>query len=120
MSDDRFLTLSAELTGFAVDELRATGLAATYRAVLLEHAGPEALARLTALGGAPPPADEPLRALARDLVQLWYCGTRPGARPEVVSAQAYANGLVWRAFGGRAPGTTAAGHGSWSTAPANR
>ncbi|MFC9330115.1 hypothetical protein [Kitasatospora sp. NPDC057015] len=129
---DEFLHLSAELTGFGVEELSATGLAETYRA-LVEGADPHALDRLRSAvartAGHPPDfPDEAVRELARTLVQLWYLGSLPGpppgqgapapaGLPTVVSARAYAEGLVWRTFGARAPGTAAPGHGSWSLPP---
>src|SRR5690348_15746846 len=80
-----FLHLSAELTGFGVEELSATGLAETYRA-LLEGADPHALDRLrsaVALAAGHPPdfPDEAVRELARTVVQLWYLGSRPGPPP---------------------------------------
>ncbi|MFF1872419.1 hypothetical protein [Kitasatospora herbaricolor] len=147
-----FLLLSAELTGFGVGQLSATGLADTYRSLVLERAGPNRLDRLrtaVAAGAGRPPAfpDESVRELARAVVHLWYLGTWPGLPPAgvpgtaggsadaptdervdertdrsadgpfVVSSRAYAEGLVWRTFGTRAPGTAAQEHGSWSLPP---
>ncbi|GAA2142328.1 hypothetical protein GCM10009760_27360 [Kitasatospora kazusensis] len=131
MTLDQFIAVSAELTGFDTDELRGTGLAGLYRTVLLERAGAEQLSRLTAPSPSPIPgevgthADEPQRELARAVTHLWYTGTWTGTgqaadEPFVVSARAYAGGLVWRSFGGHAPGTTPQGYGSWAAAPAAR
>ncbi|GGV15310.1 hypothetical protein GCM10010495_31840 [Kitasatospora herbaricolor] len=155
-----FLLLSAELTGFGAGQLSATGLADTYRSLVLERAGPNRLDRLRAAvtaGADRPPAfpDEPVRELARAVVHLWYLGIWPGLPPAgvpgtpdaaaggsadaptdgqveervdervvrpadgpfVVSSRAYAEGLVWRTFGTRAPGTVPQEHGSWSLPP---
>ncbi|MFE2914549.1 hypothetical protein [Kitasatospora indigofera] len=158
-STEEFLFLSAELTGFGVGQLSATGLADTYRSLVLERAGPPRLDRLraaVAAGAGRPPAfpDESVRELARAVVHLWYLGTWPGLPPAcaegaadgtagtaggtadgspavptdeqvdrpadgpfVVSSRAYAEGLVWRTFGARAPGTVPQEHGSWSIPP---
>ncbi|PJN25713.1 hypothetical protein [Kitasatospora sp. CB02891] len=120
---DRFIAVSAELTGFSAEELRATGMAGDYRAVVLDRAGAERLGRLeaAAAGGSAELLREPVRELARAVAHLWYLGTWPGlsdGEPFVVSSRAYAEGLVWRTFHGHAPGTVAQGHGSWSAAPA--
>ncbi|MDH6575959.1 hypothetical protein [Kitasatospora sp. MAP5-34] len=131
---DQFVALSVGLTGFDADELHQTGMAGTYRSVVLTQAGDEQLSRLvrSGVGGGPPdPGDEPLRELARSVTHLWYTGTWPGlptpaptgkpaGEPFVVSSRAYAEGLVWRAFGAHAPGTVAQGYGSWAVAPPDR
>lgn len=73
--------MSAVLTGFGGEELRATGMAAEYRALVLERAGAEPLARLVAAadGSGPPRLDEePVRELARAVAHLWYLGAWPG------------------------------------------
>ncbi|MFI9274383.1 hypothetical protein ACIGXM_27290 [Kitasatospora sp. NPDC052896] len=134
---ERFLAVSAELTGFAADELRATGLVAGHLATLRREVGPEHADRLTALpagvGHAPQLiTDEPLREVARALTHLWYTGSWPGlpepvrtalgretaaAAPYTVSADSYAGGLLWQTIGGHAPGTHAPGFGSWTAPP---
>jgi hypothetical protein len=112
---DQFIAVSVELTGFSAEELRATGMADAYRAVVLEQAGAEVVGRLVAA-----PLGEEERELARAVVELWYLGSwsaTADGRPFLVSSAAYAQGLVWRAFGGQAPGAVAQGFGSWSAAP---
>ncbi|MFJ8160180.1 hypothetical protein ACIRBY_04530 [Streptomyces sp. NPDC096136] len=112
------MVLSQRLTGFDVAELEATGLAEAYRAVAAQQLGPARYERL--VGGAEPPdrgADDDLAA-ARAVTLLWYTGSWPGPPPFVVSARAYAQGLVWKAAGVVAPGTRAAGYGSWAAEPA--
>lgn len=112
------MALSQRLTGFDAAELEATGLAETYAAVAAEQLGPARYERL--LGGAGPSdevADDDVAA-ARAVTILWYTGGWPGPPPFVVSPRAYAEGLVWKAAGVAAPGTGAAGHGSWAAEPA--
>ncbi|MCX4404263.1 hypothetical protein OOK58_01690 [Streptomyces sp. NBC_01728] len=133
----QFAALSANLTGFDCRELQETGMMHTYRQVVVDQAGAERLDRLAgSVAGSPdgPPRleDDSARELARAITHLWYVGTWPGlphplspdngasapeAGPYVVSSRAYEQGLVWRAFGGNAPGTAAQGHGSWADAP---
>ncbi|MFC4506025.1 MULTISPECIES: hypothetical protein [Streptomyces] len=112
---EEFLVLSSHLTGFSPDELREDGLASELLAVVLEQVGAETYRRLAA---APDARDEELVSLAEALIHLWYTGSWPGLAgsggPFVVSPQAYAGALVWRAIGGRAPGTSAPGFGSWA------
>ncbi|MDV9187424.1 hypothetical protein R6L23_04180 [Streptomyces sp. SR27] len=126
---DEFVTLSVELTGFDTRELWATGMVDDYRDVLRTHAGAERYARLVAAaaegvfawecpsGRVPPDVAE----LAEALTCLWYTGVWPGLDGEaafLVSARAYAEGLVWRTFGGAAPGAAPRGFGSWAEKPA--
>ncbi|MFF7634604.1 hypothetical protein ACFZB9_15815 [Kitasatospora sp. NPDC008050] len=112
---EQFIAVSAELTGFSGEELRATGMAEAYWAVVLEQAGAAALGRLVA----EPLGEGEVRELARAVVGLWYLGSwaSEDGPPVVVSSAAYAQGLVWRAFGGQAPGVAAQGFGSWAAAP---
>lgn len=110
-----FLRVSSQLTGFGSDELREGGLAPAFLAVVLDQVGADTYRRLAA---APDVRDEELEAAAEALIRLWYTGSWPGATgtggPFVVSPEAYAGALVWRAIGGRAPGTSAPGFGSWA------
>ncbi|MDI5973741.1 hypothetical protein POF50_031125 [Streptomyces sp. SL13] len=137
---ERFVRLSVALTGFDAAELAETGLAEVYRALVARQLGPrrygELIGALDRAGGdADGPAglpvhelltgDEALGDLARAVCHLWYLGTWPGLPgedgppvPSPVSAHAYAGALVWRSFGGHAPGTGRPGYGSWSLPPA--
>ncbi|MGI5455606.1 hypothetical protein ACQEWB_21005 [Streptomyces sp. CA-249302] len=115
-----FTLLSQELTGFDAVALRGTGLAGTYLAVAAEQLGRERLDRLLAVGGDPlGELDDDLRAAARALTHLWYTGSWPEPSPFVVSARAYAEGLVWKAAGLAAPATAPGGYGSWAAAPSS-
>jgi hypothetical protein len=119
VTEEEFTALSAALTGFGPAELRATGLVGTYLAVAAEQAGARALDRLAAAvpADATEPADD-VTELAEAVIHLWYLGSWPGPPAFVVSAPAYARGLLWRTFGGTASAATAPGHGSWSAPPA--
>ncbi|MEE1801220.1 hypothetical protein ACIQVO_12185 [Streptomyces sp. NPDC101062] len=129
---ERFVAASAVLTGFDAAELAATGMAEIYREFVTRRVAPPLYARLvdrlagatadahTALGG-----DAELGELARAVCHLWYLGEWPGlvgedggAAPCLVSGRAYARGLVWRTFGGHAPGTGRPGYGTWADSPA--
>ncbi|MER7843985.1 hypothetical protein ABTZ03_08545 [Kitasatospora sp. NPDC096077] len=90
---DDFLRVCAELTGFDVPELRATGMADEHHRTALSHRVRDEHA----------------------LVHLWYVGSWPGEAPS--SARAHDRGLVWRTFRAVPPGSAAPGHGSWAEAP---
>ncbi|MET9607854.1 hypothetical protein ABZZ17_22755 [Streptomyces sp. NPDC006512] len=112
---EEFLVLSSGLTGFSPDELREDGLASVLLAVVLDRLGPDGYRRLVR---APDARDAEVEAAAEAVIRLWYTGSWPGSAdgggPFVVSPRAYAGALVWRAVGGRAPGTSAPGFGSWA------
>jgi hypothetical protein len=69
--------------------------------------------------------------LAKNLIRLWYIGTwaqlpqewsdkfgaPAGDRTRVVSANAYREGLVWRAIGTHPPGAKHPGFGTWASPP---
>ncbi|MEU3744354.1 MULTISPECIES: hypothetical protein [Streptomyces] len=128
---EEFVELSSVLSGFSVPELEKTGMAGTYAEFVAARVGAAPCRALrAAVAGLPRTpesvgelaerlAEEPL-GLARALTCLWYTGSwpgPPGSAPTVVSARSYAEGLVWRALGGHAPGTGRPGFGSWSEAP---
>jgi hypothetical protein len=120
MGIDAFVTLSAGLTGFDAAELRGTGMADRYHALVVAETGGSLYRRLVAaVATSDDPADvaDPhLLDLARRVTRLWYLGVWPGARA-FASPRAYAHGLVWRTFHGAAPGTAAPGFGSWARPP---
>ncbi|MFB6977142.1 hypothetical protein [Streptomyces scopuliridis] len=129
---ERFVTLSAALTGFDAAELTATGMTGLYEEFVVRRVEPRLYARLVdALTdeAADPRAvadkDEELGELARAVCHLWYVGTWPGLRgddgrtvPFPFPARAYARGLVWSSFGGHAPGAGRPGYGTWAERPA--
>lgn len=131
---ERFLALSVALTGFDATELKETGMAEVYRAFVRQQVDPVLYRTLvdkatdaqrvtdTDEDGAP-------GELARAICQLWYLGVWPGLpdhqaptpspplTPFLLSADAYAAGLVWRCFGGHPPGAARPGYGSWALPP---
>ncbi|MFC9647484.1 MULTISPECIES: hypothetical protein [unclassified Streptomyces] len=135
---ERFVTLSAVLTGFDAAELTATGMTGIYQAFVARRVEPALYARLVdALvdteadtGAVTDPRtvadkDEELGELARAVCHLWYLGTWPGEWPDdgrtapaPPPARAYARGLVWSSFGGHAPGAGRPGYGTWAERPA--
>ncbi|WP_256252105.1 sorbitol dehydrogenase family protein [Streptomyces sp. yr375] len=119
-----FVAVSALLTGFSVDELEALGLAEEYAGVVAERVEAGSLGRLAGVlergGGLDGVRDEGLLETARAVTHLWYTGCWPGGggeSPFVVSPRAYAGGLVWRTFGGSAPGAERPGFGVWGEPP---
>ncbi|MEV6247842.1 hypothetical protein AB0M38_16815 [Streptomyces sp. NPDC051742] len=119
ITDDthRFTALSARLTGFDGATLEATGLTDTYRSVAAEQLGAERYARLLQERREPDDTlDDELRQAARELTYLWYTGSWPGSPPITVSPRAYAEALVWKAAGIKAPATDPGGYGSWAEA----
>lgn len=122
-----FVAVSALLTGFGAAELEALGLAEDYAAVVAGQIGAESFGRLAGaleqVGGLRGVGGEGLLETARAVTHLWYTGCWPGVSgedPFVVSPRAYAGGLVWRTFGGSAPGTAQPGFGAWAEPPAVR
>jgi hypothetical protein len=127
---ERFLGLSAVLTGFSRIELLGTGMAGEYLrtidavtpASLLDElmAAYERLPAGAAHEAVPPcgTLDDPkLESLAEGLILLWYLGTSPSDRTRVVSAEAYQAGLQWVVAGAHPPGAQQQGFGAWSFAP---
>jgi hypothetical protein len=131
---DRFVALSAALTGFRAVDLLGTGQARAYLDLLLSVAGDALGARLLEAqpeDAAAVLADPDLGPLARNLIVLWYLGQwdqmprdwrdRHGAAPadvaHVASAAAFRAGLVWPAIGTHATSANAPGFGSWATPP---
>ncbi|MEV7279375.1 hypothetical protein [Streptomyces sp. NPDC093111] len=112
----RFGALSALLTGFDEADLEATGLTGAYRTVAAERLGTELYARL--LRGPDDRWEGERLEAARAVTYLWYTGSWPGSAPTVVSPRGYAEALVWKAAGLRAPAAAPGGYGSWADAGA--
>lgn len=140
---ERFVALSALLTGFTRAELWGTGMVRPYWALLQTLGTDELLGRLLTQGGRAlqQPAlvssellpDADTGPLARNLITLWYLGLwtqlpldwrdRHGAHAQDVthypSPEAYAQGLVWKTFHGHPQGAHQPGFGSWALPPVN-
>lgn len=136
MLEEGFLQLSVALTGFDAAELIETGMAGGYYGAVCGQigAGPldELAGALSETGGDPNAVTDPeLREVARAVCWLWYLGVWPGVPEQAADrfgltgrqsnfrpqAEAYAQGLLWRALGSPAPGTGSPGFGSWAQAP---
>jgi hypothetical protein len=133
---DRFMTLSATLTGHAEASLHATGCAQDYWRQLcrvLPHDMVQAIPSVDQ-------GDSDIRMLlstddwgpvARNVMQLWYLGIwhplperwrrRYGSSPhdveQVISARAYKEALVWNAIGAHPMGAKQQGFGAWANPP---
>jgi hypothetical protein len=141
---DAFVALSAALTGFREVDLWGTGQAERYLDELYATVGDAIVARLLVAGGEALHAENPTAALeqrvlhdpdlgpvARNVIVMWYLGqwdglpghwrNRHGASPvdvpRVISADAYAAGLVWKAIGAHPMGADPPGYGAWANPP---
>lgn len=139
---DAFAKMSAALTGFTLDTIqpaldpvrlsatyydfvnaRATEslalLLAAYNAIATQPAQAIADSLLEVKSGAPASA---LAQLAQSIVRMWYLGSwyAPGEGPspvQVISAQAYVGGLVWKAAQTHPMGYSEFTFGYWAKAP---
>ncbi|MGH3913074.1 MAG: hypothetical protein ACRDTC_06650 [Pseudonocardiaceae bacterium] len=128
----RFAERSMALTGFALYDLLATGMADLYLATARDQVGTAVLDEVLSA------VEEDLDSLsgtelevARALTYLWYTGAWPQLAPEahgalrreaanvefVVSPDAYTEGLVWRTFNGHPAGAKAPGFATWALKP---
>jgi hypothetical protein len=134
---ERFIELSAFLTGYGRVELLGTGLTGLYLKTLdtvLPAGVVDELLEAGAGGRAEGEAilDDPkLGPVARNVILLWYCGTWTalsdawhaayGSSPfdisRVVSAEAYQGALQWTAAGAHPAGARQQGFGAWSLPP---
>lgn len=141
---DRFVEMSALLTGFGSVRLRGTGMAEPYlraadaalpAGVLKELI--DAFARLPhgpgreAAVGPAILADTKLGPVARNIILLWYrgtwttlpqewrsaYGTSPLDTDHVISPEAYQSGLQWVAASAHPVGARQQGYGAWASPP---
>jgi len=128
---NEFIAISAILTGFSPEELNRD-LAATYLGALTGRSGEFSLRDLYELAGfgsrVPPRgiadverlgvfASEPSKALAEEVIYVWYSGTYTGPTGEAVVASHDA-ALAWKAIPWTTPTTYCSGAlGSWAEAP---
>jgi hypothetical protein len=130
--EDLFLEISVYLTGYNEAELQGTGMIETYyqavqknntpsdvtfffeevAAILEESKGDEALIE-KAISSRLMPASA-YNGMAINIITLWYTGNWGN---NVVSGQAYVQGLVWDAAQTHPPGAKQPGYGSWSMPP---
>jgi hypothetical protein len=132
-----FLALSVALTGYGRADLLGTGVARRHYDEAVRMAGEavcrdllDAAAAACAAGDDVARREEALRQtvlaepklgpVARSIIKMWYLGAwrePPGDRDHVVSAEAYQEGLVWRAIGSHPPGAKQPGFGTWALEP---
>lgn len=129
---DRFIVLSARLTGFGRVTLLGTGMTAEYLAALDAVVGAPLVDEMLASEDAGALLQDPrLGPVARNLILLWYCGTwtalpedwraAHGTSPldvtRVESAESYQAGLQWVVAGAHPAGARQQGFGAWAVAP---
>jgi hypothetical protein len=129
---ERFIVLSARLTGFGRVTLLGTGMTTEYLAALDAVLGAELVDELLAADDAGALlGDAKLGPVAQNLILLWYCGTWTalpddwravyGSSPldttHVASAEAYQAGLQWVVAGAHPAGARQQGFGAWAVAP---
>jgi hypothetical protein len=130
--EDLFLKISVYLTGYNEVELQGTGMAETYyqavlkskpasdvafffeevAAILQESKGDEALIEKAILIHLMPASA--YNGMAMNIITMWYTGSWGD---NVVSGQAYVQGLIWDAAQTHPPGAKQPGYGSWSMPP---
>ena len=127
----RFVDISVYLCGFDSAELQGTGMAQKYFEVILLNSDPDdvrpffdavgrvlsyapSLARIEAEIAANLMSVDAYRALARNIIVLWYTGNWNGIP---VSAEAYKQGLMWIAAETHPSGAKQPGYGSWASLP---
>ena len=136
---ERFLQLSAKMTGYGRLELYGTGMVEEYLRALDETLPAGLLDEMLAVADQPSDGADASRVLgdpklgpvAENLIVLWYTGTwnampddwraahgaSPMDRTRVVSANSYRAGLQWVAAGAHPAGSDQQGFGAWALAP---
>lgn len=131
---DTFVALSSALTGIAAEQLKPAidpiGIAEQYLATLIENVDAATLAQLDDAFDADAPtdsaaailADPTLGNLARSIIKLWLLGSwydpaTPDRAVNVVSAQAYKEGYVWRIMQSHPMGYSMFPYGYWNDQP---
>ena len=127
--NESFLQLSAALTGFSRVDLQGTGVVDEYWATVIDKAGQQTADDLLAAWQIVQDADETidtglrneilsnsvLGPVAHNIIIMWYTGQ--WGSDNIVSAQAYQQGLVWDAIGAHTQGAKQQGFGTWSLPP---
>jgi hypothetical protein len=129
---ERFVALSARLTGFGHVTLLGTGMTSEYLDALDAVLGAGMVDELLAVEDIGEALDDAkLGPIARNVILLWYCGTwtalpddwraaygtSPLDTTRVESAEAYQAGLQWVVAGAHPAGARQQGFGAWAVAP---
>ncbi len=122
------VNLSGTYYDFAVSQVSQQGMDAllnAYRAIATQP--PQAIANTLLETGSTTPSNQ--AQIAQSIVALWYLGSWykpayqnggvPGAVVQVVSSQAYTNGLAWQVAQAHPMGFSAFTFGYWSQPPAS-
>lgn len=127
-----FLKISVQLTGYSEMELLGTGMLESYFNVVMNKNGVPVVESFLAksadilarnkddpgqmreeiLNDLMP--DSLYGGLTKNLITMWYMGSW---MEEMVSPQAYIQGLIWKAADSHPPGAQQPGYGSWHTPP---
>ena len=138
---EKFLALSARLTGFDIIDLQAKGVGQAYLDALIQGAGTDNVQDLLNKASQLRDDDEDLLKnhiwkhekdgpLARNIVLMWYLGSwlplpvewhkkhkQPRVKEYVISVDTYLQALQWDVIGAHPPGAMPGGFGSWSDPP---
>lgn len=133
---EAFYALSCELTGFTLVELEGTGVGDAYFDEVCKNIGPDVLADLLRIWREVErdlpdekrgPAitdrifgDPALCDAAERIIMLWYTGSWYYAPPfdtQVVSAETYIEGLMWKAIKSHPMAASPQGYGAWALPP---
>ena len=125
-----FLEISVHLTGFSKNELLGTGMLETYFNTVASNTNPQVVQlfynearrilrlrnedKITTEINLNLIPDSAYRGLAKNIITMWYMSNWGS---NVVSAEAYKQGLVWDAANTHPPGAKQPGYGSWSEPP---
>lgn len=129
---DTFLAISVHLTGYNEMELLGTGMLEPYFNVVMNKnsvnvveaflaASADILQRnkgdlkkINAEIASQLMPDACYEGLAQNIITMWYMGNWMN---EMVSSQAYIQGLIWNAAETHPPGAKQPGYGSWHNPP---
>lgn len=130
-----FLEISIPLTGFSSSELLGTGMLETYFNTVVENMGKstteyffkQAKEILLKTEGNEDKRNEEIAAnlmplssydgLAQNIITMWYTGNWNN---NVITPQAYVQGLIWNVAEAHPPGAKQPGYGSWSLPPVDK
>lgn len=127
----QFVRVSSALTGFSSFELFGTGQAPAYYEWVNEVAPVALRGIMDALSDLPDGEEARAQVIrarvmsvpalgdtARAIIKLWYLGQWEGdSNTTILSADAYKEGLVWKAIGAHPQAAKEQGFGAWAFPP---
>ena len=129
---DTFLAISVHLTGYDEMELLGTGMLESYFNVMMNQMSVDVvesflsasanilqrnkgdIKKINADIAGQLMSDSCYDGLAKNIITMWYMGNWMS---EMVSSQAYIQGLIWNAAESHPPGAKQPGYGSWHHPP---